>query len=182
MEIRPLKLSGTYEIILPPRGDERGYFMRVYDADTFRASGLVTAWVQENEAFSSRRGVIRGLHFLKPPFAETKLVRAVQGSVFDVFVDLRRSSASYAQWDFLELASKDHNVLYLPPGFAHGYCTLSDESLVLYKVDSAYAPEAEGGLRWNDPDLAIRWPVENPLVSPKDSKWPLFRDFVTPFV
>ena len=166
---------------MPPRGDERGYFMRVYDVDTFRTGNLSTEWVQENQAFSSRKGVVRGLHFQKPPFAETKLVRVVLGAVLDVFVDLRRGSKSYGQWDALELTSQNHKALYLPRGFAHGYCTLSDESLVLYKVDSRYTPDAEGGVLWNDPDLGIPWPVENPLVSAKDSKWPLFREFVTPF-
>lgn len=181
MEIRPLKLSGTYEIRLQPRGDERGYFMRVYDSETFRANDLATLWVQENQAFSSRKGVVRGLHFQRPPSAETKLVRVVRGAVFDAFVDLRQGSTSYGQWDAVELTSQNQNALYIPRGFAHGYCTLSDESLVLYKVDSCYTPDAEGGIRWNDPDLAIPWPVENPLVSAKDSKWPLFRDFRTPF-
>jgi dTDP-4-dehydrorhamnose 3,5-epimerase len=182
MEIRPLKLPGTYEILLQPRGDERGYFMRVYDAKTFRTEALTTEWFQENQAFSSRKGVVRGLHFQRPPSTETKLVRAVFGAVLDVFVDLRRGSKSYGQWDAVKLTSKDPKALYIPRGFAHGYCTLSDESLVLYKVDSCYAPDAEGGIRWNDPDLAIPWPVENPIVSAKDSKWPLLREFVTPFV
>ena len=181
MEIRPLKLSGTYEILLQPRRDERGYFMRVYDADTFRTGDLTTEWVQENQAFSSRKGVVRGLHFQKPPFSETKFVRVVHGAVLDVFVDLRRDSKSYGQWDALELTSQNQRALYLPRGFAHGYCTLSDESLVLYKVDSRYSPDAEGGIRWDDPDLAIPWPVENPLISAKDSKWTLLREFVTPF-
>lgn len=181
MEIRPLKLAGTFEILLEPRHDERGYFMRVYDSDLFRAGGLTTDWVQENQAFSSRKGVVRGLHFQVPPFSETKLVRVVRGAVWDAFVDLRRDSESYGQWDVLEITSQNQNVLYLPRGFAHGYCTLTDESLVLYKVDSRYTPSAEGGIRWNDPDLAIPWPVERPVISAKDNRWPLFRGFVTPF-
>jgi dTDP-4-dehydrorhamnose 3,5-epimerase len=156
--------------------------MRVYDSDLFRASRLAADWVQENQAFSSRRGVIRGLHFQKPPFAETKLVRVVLGAVLDVFVDLRGGSKSYGQWDTLELTSHNQKALYLPRGFAHGYCTLTDESLVLYKVDSRYTPEAEGGVLWSDPDLGIPWPVENPLISAKDAQWPLLRDFTTPFV
>jgi dTDP-4-dehydrorhamnose 3,5-epimerase len=182
IEIKPLKLPGTFEIFLQPRGDDRGYFMRVYDAEIFRATGLAVEWVQESQAFSSRQGVVRGLHFQNPPFAETKLVRVVSGAVLDVFVDLRPGSKSYGQWDAVKLASQDHKALYIPRGFAHGYCTLSDESLVLYKVDSRYAPEAEGGIRWNDPDLGIPWPVQNPIISAKDSKWPLFREFVTPFI
>jgi dTDP-4-dehydrorhamnose 3,5-epimerase len=155
--------------------------MRVYDIELFRAAGLATGWVQENQAFSSRKGVVRGLHFQKPPFTETKLVRVALGAVLDVFVDLRRGSKSYGQWDCLELTSQNPKALYLPRGFAHGYCTLSDESLVLYRVDSHYTPEAEGGIPWNDPDLGIPWPVESPLVSAKDRRWPPFREFVTPF-
>jgi dTDP-4-dehydrorhamnose 3,5-epimerase len=155
--------------------------MRAYDVETFRSAGLVTEWAQDNEAFSSQKGIIRGLHFQSPPHAETKFVRVAVGAVLDVFLDLRRGSVSYGRWDAIELSSDNRKALYLPKGFAHGYCTLTDESVVLYKVDSRYAPDAEGGIRWNDPDLAIPWPVENPLVSTKDSKWPLFREFITPF-
>jgi dTDP-4-dehydrorhamnose 3,5-epimerase len=181
MEIKPLELPGTYEILLDPRRDERGYFMRVYDDDDFRSHGLVTDWVQENQALSSRKGIVRGLHFQKPPFAETKLVRVVIGTVLDVFLDLRRDSVAYGKWDMLELTSERPHAVYIPKGFAHGYCTLSEESVLLYKVDCRYTPEAEAGIRWNDPDLAIPWPTESALVSAKDSKWPWFRDFVTPF-
>lgn len=182
MNIRPLKLEGTYEIQLKPLRDDRGYFMRAYDEAIFREQRLTTAWVQENQASSIRRGVVRGLHFQKPPHAETKLVRAVVGAVLDVFVDLRKGSPTYGQWDSVELTASNMNYVYVPKGFAHGYCTLTDESVVFYKVDSRYAQEAEGGIRWNDPDLAITWPAENPLLSPKDMKLPLLRDFVTPFV
>jgi len=181
MNIRPLKLAGSYEIQLKPLRDERGYFMRAYDEVIFREHGLSTAWAQENQSSSLRRGVVRGLHFQKPPHAETKLIRAVVGAVLDVFVDLRKSSPTYGQWDSVELNANNMNYVYVPRGCAHGYCTLTEESTVLYKVDSRYAPEAEGGILWNDPDLAITWPVESPLISAKDAKWPLFRDFITPF-
>lgn len=181
MNIRPLKLEGTYEIQLKPLRDDRGCFMRAYDEAIFREHGLTTAWVQENQSSSIRRGVVRGLHFQKPPHAETKLVRAVVGAALDVFVDLRKGSPTYGRWDSVELTASNMNCVYVPKGFAHGYCTLTDESVVLYKVDSRYTPEAEGGIRWNDPDLAITWPVENPLLSPKDLKLPLLRDFATLF-
>lgn len=181
MEIRPLKLRGTFEILLQPHRDERGYFVRVYDVDRFRAATLVTEWVQESEAFCSRKGVVRGLHFQQPPFAETKLVRVILGAVWDVFVDLRRSSKSYGQWDAIELSSQDQKALYIPKGFAHGYCTLSEESALLYKMDTRYAPEAAAGIRWNDADLAIPWPVRNPITSARDDTWVRFREFVTPF-
>lgn len=181
MEIRPLKLPGTFEIRLEPRRDERGYFMRAYDVESFKNAGLVTDWAQDNQAFSLRKGVVRGLHFQRPPHAETKFIRVAAGSVFDAFVDLRRSSKAYGQWDAIELSADVQNALYLPKGFAHGYCTLSEQSLILYKVDSLYAAKAEGGIRWNDPDLAIPWPVQDPITSPKDASWGLLRGFVTPF-
>jgi dTDP-4-dehydrorhamnose 3,5-epimerase len=181
MKIKPLRLPGTYEILFEPRRDERGYFLRVYDEAGFADSGLTTAWAQENQAFSLRKGIVRGLHFQKPPFAEAKFVRVVAGRIVDVFLDLRRGSATYGQWDMVELNEEEQKAVYIPKGFAHGYCTLRDASLVLYKVDCRYTPEAEGGIRWNDPDLKIPWPAGDPLVSGKDAKLPLFRDFVTPF-
>jgi dTDP-4-dehydrorhamnose 3,5-epimerase len=181
MDIRPLRLSGTFEIALRPRSDERGYFVRAYDEAIFDQSHLNTCWVQENEALSVRKGIIRGLHFQKPPHAETKLVRVVRGAILDAFVDLRRSSPTYGQWEIVELSERNHKAVYIPKGFAHGYCTLTDLSVVVYKVDAVYAADSEGGLRWNDRNLAIPWPVEDPLVSPRDASLPFLHDFVTPF-
>jgi dTDP-4-dehydrorhamnose 3,5-epimerase len=181
MQIKPLKLSGTYEIILEPRTDERGYFMRAYDEAIFRQYGLTTAWLQENQSFS-KKGVIRGLHFQKPPHAETKLVRVVSGKILDVFVDLRKNSSTYGQWDSIELSEDNYKVVYIPKGFAHGFCALTETALVLYKVDEVYHPESEGSLRWNDETLAIKWSIDNPLTSPKDAKGESFHDFVSPFV
>jgi dTDP-4-dehydrorhamnose 3,5-epimerase len=182
MEIKPRELEGTYEVHLDPRRDERGYFIRTYDEAFFRECGLVVSWVQENQSLSLKRGVLRGLHFQAPPHAETKLVRVVQGAIFDVFVDLRRNSPTYGQWDAIELSAEDFKAVYISKGFAHGYCTLADDTVVAYKTDSPYAPESEGGVRWNDEALAIRWPLQNPILSLKDSKWPPFREFVSPFV
>jgi dTDP-4-dehydrorhamnose 3,5-epimerase len=180
MQIKPLKLSGTYEIILEPRSDERGYFMRVYDEATFQENGLTTAWVQENQSFS-KQGVIRGLHFQKPPHAETKLVRVVVGTVWDVFVDLRKNSSTYGQWDAIEISEDNKKLVYIPTGFGHGFCALTETALVLYKVDETYHPESEGSLKWNDESLGITWPVKQPLTSPKDAKAMSFKDFVSPF-
>ncbi len=172
MKIEPRRLAGTFEIALAPHADERGYFMRWYDAQAFARAGLPTAWVQANES-ASKRGVVRGLHFQRPPHAETKLVRAVQGAVFDVFVDLRRGSPTFGQWDSVELSAARHNAVLIPKGFAHGFCALSDAAVVSYLVDSAYAPQAEGGLAWDDPQLAIAWPLAGPaIVSAKDRGWP----------
>jgi dTDP-4-dehydrorhamnose 3,5-epimerase len=172
MKISPRRLAGTFEIALAPHADERGHFMRWYDEAAFAAAGLPTRWVQGNESLS-RRGVVRGLHFQRPPHAETKLVRAAAGAVYDVFVDLRAGSSTYGEWDAVELSSERHNAVLVPRGFAHGFCVLSESALVTYLVDAPYAPHAEGGLAWDDPQLAIAWPVEGePVVSAKDRRWP----------
>ncbi|GAB4477302.1 MAG: dTDP-4-dehydrorhamnose 3,5-epimerase [Anaerolineae bacterium] len=180
MKITPLTLPGTYEITLTPIADERGYFVVTYEARAFTQHGLVTAWVQENQSLS-RRGVVRGLHFQLPPHSETKLVRVLAGAVLDVFVDLRKGSPTYGRWDSCELSAARHNMIYLPRGFAHGFCALTDEAIMAYKVDAYYAPEAAGGIRWNDPDIGIAWPVEHPTLSPRDAALPLLRDFASPF-
>jgi len=172
MRITPRRLRGTFDLVLDARADERGYFMRWYDREAFARAGLPTEWVQANES-GSKRNVVRGLHFQRPPHAETKLVRAVAGSVFDVFVDLRRGSPSYGQWDSVELSAAAKNAVLIPKGFAHGFCATTDDAVVSYLVDSAFAPGAEGGLAWDDPALAIAWPLTaGAIVSAKDRAWP----------
>ncbi len=172
MNIAPRRLAGTFEITLAPHADARGYFMRWYDCALFAAAGLPTGWLQGNES-GSRRGVVRGLHFQRPPHAETKLVRAVTGTVFDAFVDLRRGSPTYGAWDAVELSAARGNAVLIPKGFAHGFCCLSEEAVVSYLVDHPYTPQAEGGLAWDDPALGIPWPLPVPaLVSDKDRRWP----------
>lgn len=172
MKFVPRKLAGAFEILYEARGDERGSFMRWYDRALFAAHGLPTEWPQGNES-ASRRGVVRGLHFQRPPHGETKLVRAVSGAVLDVFVDLRRGSPTFGQWDAVELSAERHNAVLVPRGFAHGFCTLTDTAVVSYLVDNPYAPAAEGGLAWDDPALAIPWPLDGPaIVSAKDRAWP----------
>ncbi|CAN5544594.1 dTDP-4-dehydrorhamnose 3,5-epimerase [soil metagenome] len=181
MEIRPLRLDGTFEITLKPNGDARGYFMRSYDRLIFENAGLQTDWVQENQSLSRAPHTIRGLHYQRPPHAETKLVRVVCGAVLDVFVDLRRDSATYGQWDSVELAADRHNMAYIPRGFAHGFCTLTEEAVVQYKVDNAYAPDHENGILWNDPTIAINWPSSEPVISDRDGKLQFFDDLISPF-
>ncbi len=181
MLIRPLKIPGAFEITLQPRVDERGDFVRTFDTHIFSEHGLTTAWLQENEALSCSHGVVRGLHFQRPPHSETKLVRVVLGAVLDVFVDIRRSSPTYGKWDMVELSATNHKAVYVPKGCAHGYCTLTDSSIVLYKVDSCYAPAHEGGLRWNDELLNIPWPVKEAVISAKDAKLPSLDGFLSPF-
>jgi dTDP-4-dehydrorhamnose 3,5-epimerase len=170
MEVRPLKLKGTYEIVLTPHVDARGHFMRVYDSARFKEAGMQTQWMQENESRTVKRFTVRGLHFQVEPFAETKLVRVAHGAVLDVFVDLRRESSTMSQWDSIVLSADKYNMAYIPRGFAHGFCYLTDEVIMLYKVDNVYSPGHERTLRWNDPELRISWPTDDPLVSDKDRR------------
>lgn len=181
MEIKPLRLPGTYEVLLEPKHDERGHFMRAYDEALFREHGLTTSWAQENQSLSTKKGIIRGLHFQRPPHAEVKLVRVVRGAIFDVFVDLRKASKTYGQWDSITLSDDNHKMVYIPKGFAHGYCTLAEGTIVLYKVDAPYAPEFEGGIRWDDKTLDIKWPINEPYLSARDRELPSFDKFASPF-
>lgn len=181
MIIQPRKLAGSFEIELLPIEDSRGYFMRTFCRDIFRRHGLQSEWVQENQSLSRAKHTIRGLHFQKPPHSETKLIRVLCGAILDVFVDLRLDSRTYGKWDSVALSEENGKMVYIPRGFAHGFCTLTDDSVVLYKVDNMYAPESEGNLRWNDPEIGIKWPTKDPILSEKDQKAPLFRDFVSPF-
>lgn len=175
-------IAGACLIQPEPRGDHRGYFMRTYDEAAWQQAGLARDWLQENESLTQHRGTVRGLHFQAPPHAETKLVRVVRGAVRDVFLDIRKDSPTYGQWGSAELSAENHHMLYLPKGIAHGFCTLSDDVMFLYKVDAVYAPHAEGGVLWNDPDLAIDWPLDGePILSDKDRTWPRWAEFATPF-
>lgn len=178
MEIKKRKLEGVFEIALAPILDNRGFFMRAYDNDIFEKEGIARAWKQENHSRSEQKGIIRGLHFQFPPFSETKLVRCIRGAILDVFVDLRADSPTFGQWDSIELTEENKKMIFIPRGFAHGFCTLSEVSEVLYKVDNVYNREHESGLLWNDPDLGINWPVENPILSAKDEKNQTLKEFI----
>lgn len=181
MEIKPLKLAGTFEITPKIIGDARGYFLESYSQKAFAERDLRTDWVQENQSLSTRLHTVRGLHFQVPPFPQTKLLRVVQGKILDVFVDLRQKSQTYGQWDSVELSEENCKAIYIPRGFAHGFCTLSESVIVQYKVDSLYAPECERGLRWNDADIGIDWKTEDAVLSARDAELPFFKDFVSPF-
>jgi len=178
MKIKEKKLKGTFEIILEPRKDKRGFFMRVYDEKIFKEFGIHRDWVQENHSRTVQKGIIRGLHFQFPPFAETKLIRAIRGSIFDVFVDLRKNSLTFGQWDSVILSEDKFNCAYVPRGFAHGFCTITPHCEVVYKVDNYYAPEHEGVIIWNDSDLNIDWPEKDPILSEKDSNSMSLKKFV----
>jgi dTDP-4-dehydrorhamnose 3,5-epimerase len=171
-----LPLAGSFELTFEPSADARGSFMRWYDREIFARHRLPIEWVQGNES-SSKQNVVRGLHFQHPPYAESKLVRASVGIVYDVFVDLRRDSPSYGRWHAVELSAAKRNAVLIPKRFAHGFCVLSTEATVTYLVDCPYSPAAEGGLIWNDQDLSIPWPLKGePVVSEKDRLLPRLRD------
>lgn len=164
--------------------DQRGYFYESYNARDFEAAtGFKVDFVQDNQAFS-RYGVLRGLHFQLPPHTQAKLVSVVRGRVLDVAVDLRKGSPTYGRYEAVELSGDNHLKLFIPGGFAHGYLVLSRTALFQYKCDSLYAPEAEGGLAWDDPDIGIRWPMDRDdlIFSPKDLRHGLLKDFDSPFI
>lgn len=183
MTILPTSIEGVFVIEPVVYGDSRGYFFESFNARAFaEATGLDVRFVQDNESRSSY-GVIRGLHFQRPPYAQSKLVRVVRGSVLDVVVDLRHDSPTFAQHVSVELTAENHRQVFIPKGFAHGFSVLSDEVVFQYKCDEYYAPQSEGALAWNDPILGIDWkiPADHVALSPKDSCHPTMKDFVTPF-
>jgi dTDP-4-dehydrorhamnose 3,5-epimerase len=173
VRFEPTGLAGAYLIHLEPRVDERGLFARTFCAKEFGAHGLETAFVQTNITVNARAGTVRGLHFQRPPDAEVKLVRCVKGALYDVVVDMRENSPTYRRWFGAELSDDNGIAMYAPKGFAHGYQALSDGATVFYLVSAFYAPQAEGGLRFDDPNLAIPWPRAVSDVSGKDAQWPL---------
>lgn len=160
--------------------DDRGKFLECYKRSAFRQAGLTATFVQDNHAVS-REGVLRGLHFQRPPAAQAKLVRVTRGHVYDVAVDLRAGSPTRGEWLGAHLSAENRRMLYVPEGFAHGYLVLSEEADVHYKVNAEYAPDYEGGIRWDDPDLGIDWPVEEPVLSQRDASLPRLREVELPF-
>lgn len=181
MEIKPLKLEGTFEITFNRIGDARGYFMEIYSRKLFAEHGLQTDWIQENQSLSTRPHTLRGLHFQVPPFAQAKLVRVARGEILDVFVDLRKDSPTCGRWDSIRLSEENCKAVYIPRGFAHGFCTLSENVIVQYKIDNLYDRESERGLRWDDSDIGINWNIEEPFLSAKDADLPFYKDFISPF-
>lgn len=175
MQISELEIAGL-KLIIPRRFDDRrGYLSEVYNARTVKDAGIEDHFVQDNVSVSVHAGTIRGLHFQVEPHAQAKLVRVARGRIFDVAVDLRRSSPTYGHHVALELSRENWAQLYVPSGFAHGFCTLEPDTEVIYKASNFYAPQAEGGVLWSDPDLAIDWPVKaaDAILSDKDSRLPL---------
>ncbi len=181
MEITKTKLEGV--VIIEPAvfGDRRGFFMESWSKRAFAEAGLDYDFVQDNHSASTVKGTLRGIHFQRGDKAQAKLVRCTKGAVLDVAVDLRPTSLTYKQWVSVELSEDNKRQLLIPRGFGHGFLTLTDEVEFMYKADNFYAPEADGGIRWNDPELAVDWGIEEPILSDKDSKSPWLKDAVTGF-
>ena len=163
-------------LLIEPKvfGDRRGFFLETFRRKEFADAGMDVDFVQDNLSFS-RKGTLRGLHY-QYPGSQGKLVQVLSGEILDVALDIRWGSPTFGQWMAVELNDRDHHLLYLPPGFAHGFCVLSDTALFSYKCTDYYAPEHEGGVAWDDPVLAISWPLSDPILSPRDRTWPCLKD------
>jgi dTDP-4-dehydrorhamnose 3,5-epimerase len=171
---RELELPGAFAIDLEPRRDERGFFARAFCGNEFAQHGLETAVVQANLSQNVARGTLRGMHYQRAPYAEVKVVRCVSGAIYDVIIDIRPESPTYRKWLGVELTRDNRRALYVPEGFAHGYQALEDDSEVLYLVSQFYTPSHEAAIRWNDPQFSVRWPLPDPILSPKDALHPDF--------
>ncbi|MCK5764798.1 MAG: dTDP-4-dehydrorhamnose 3,5-epimerase [Bacteroidales bacterium] len=180
MNILKTELSGL--LVIDPKvfGDDRGYFFESFNAEVFASAGLTADFVQDNES-RSVKGVLRGLHFQGPPFEQGKLVRVARGAVMDVSVDIRKDSPTYGKWAAYEISEQNKRMLWIPPGFAHGFVTLEDDTVFIYKCTNVYNRESESSILWNDEELGIDWGIENPVISEKDSEAPLFRELNSPF-
>jgi len=177
-EITPLAIPDV--LLITPRrlGDERGFFSETYSAKVLAEAGFDKVFVQDNHSLTGRRGVLRGLHFQRPPTMQDKLLRVVRGAIFDVAVDIRRGSPTFGRWVGAELSAENWRQLLVPAGFAHGYLTLTEGAEVLYKVSDYYAPGLEGGLAWNDPAIGIEWPIAatEVITNQRDGEWPRLAD------
>jgi dTDP-4-dehydrorhamnose 3,5-epimerase len=174
MIFRPTPIAGAFVIDLEKRGDERGFFARAFCQTEFAQAGLATNFVQANDSLSATRGTLRGMHYQLAPKAETKVIRCIQGALWDCILDLRPASPTFGQWFGEELTAANRRTLYAPKGCAHGFITLSDQCEAWYLVDEFYSPEQERGVRWDDPQFAIQWPIPPVVISDKDKNWPDF--------
>ena len=180
MEVIKTKIEGL--LIINPKvfGDVRGYFFESYNESVFKEHGIDVNFIQDNQSLSNS-GVLRGLHFQAPPFDQGKLVRVITGSVLDVAVDIRKTSATYGEHIAIELSEDNKTMFYIPPGFAHGFLTLKDSTIFSYKCTNLYNKASEGTVLWNDSELNINWNISNPILSEKDLVGTTFKDFISPF-
>jgi dTDP-4-dehydrorhamnose 3,5-epimerase len=174
MIFKPSELKGAYVLEAERKEDERGYFARTWSEREFCANGIDFVPAQSSISYNRQKGTLRGIHYQTAPYQESKLVRCSYGAIFDVIIDLRSDSPTYKSWIGIELTAANHRMLYIPKDFAHGFQTLTDEAEVLYLMSDAYNPQAERGIRWNDPAFAIAWPVKVGMISEKDRSWPDF--------
>lgn len=176
MTFHETELSGLVLIESTGAADSRGYFLRTFCAESFSANSLNTVWPQTNLSCTARRGTLRGLHFQRDPSPEIKLIQCITGRILDVIVDLRKGSSTFGKWVSFELSEENHRMLYVPEGFAHGFQCLEDDCRVSYMMSDSYVPELAAGVRWNDPDIGILWPIASPFVSDRDAKLPLLAE------
>lgn len=181
MKFTETEIAGVYIVEPAVFGDHRGFFMESWSKRAFEEAGLHYDFVQDNHSLSTVKGTLRGIHFQRGENAQAKLVRCTRGAVLDVAVDLRHSSPNYKKWVMVELSAENKKQLLIPRGFGHGFVTLTDDVEFFYKADNFYAPEADGGIRWNDPELTVDWGVDVPILSDKDSKSPFLKDAITGF-
>lgn len=176
MKIIPTDINGL--LVIEPKvfADHRGWFVESFNKKVFNDNKINIDFIQDNHSYSNQKGVLRGLHFQNEPDAQTKLVRCTRGKIWDVAVDLRKSSPTYLKWFGIELSPKNHKIFLIPQGFAHGFVTLEENSEVQYKVDNFYNPNTDRSIRYNDPDISIRWPLKDVILSEKDQKAPYLKD------
>lgn len=184
MQIVSLDIPDVKIVTPVKHGDERGFFSEIFSKPILHEAGIALDLIQENFALSAQRNTVRGLHFQTPPFAQDKLIQVLRGAIYDVAVDLRRNSPWYGQFVSAEISADSWNQILVPAGFAHGMCTLEPDTQVLYRVTAPYAPDCDGGIRWDDPDIAIPWPTSaaEAVLSERDAQLPLLADFDTPFI
>lgn len=179
MIIKKLRIKGAFEINLQPDTDSRGFFMRTYDEKIFEKFGLNVRWVQESHSLSKKKWIVRGIHFQHPPYIEAKLIRVIQGRILFTIIDLRTNSKSFGKWVQIVVSARKKNMIYIPRGCAPCMCTLTNNSHILYKMDNYFSSEHYDNIKWNDPDLAIKWPIKVPAdISERDVKAQSFKEFV----
>lgn len=175
MIFKEIRLEGAYIIEPEKLEDKRGFFARAWCQKEFEAHGLVSRPAQANISYSKKKGTLRGMHYQVAPYQETKLVRCTRGAIYDVIIDLRPNSLTYGQWIGVELTAENYKMLFVPKDFAHGFQTLEDNTEVIYQVSQFYSPGSENGIRYDDPAIGIKWPVDVQVISDKDKGWPDYK-------
>ncbi len=175
MKFSSTQLDGVVLIEPSVYSDTRGFFLESYQKDIFRRNGIRKEFVQDNHS-ASKKNVFRGLHYQIRPFEQAKLVQVISGAIWDVIVDIRRKSKTFGQWEGFELNAQNHKMLYIPEGFAHGFLALEENTHVIYKTSRIYSPKHESGILWSDPEMAIQWPVKNPVVNERDQSFPVLKN------